>query len=1172
MWPGKSIPLADPAVLRFRLATIQTGCWLTFAMSGFILLYVAQTWDAGNRVAILVLAVISVLSSLALLTVVPSESIVAGRWRETFFMTWSTAIVGVLLVMALLDPLPRSPLTLPLFMPLLFAGLSYPVRAALAVACMVVLGYLVVCLLQEDPMVYSLLVLASLVWTASMCLWQARNRNSAEAERSWLAAIVQSSAEAIISLDTDGVIHSWNRAAAVLYGYSTDEAIGHHAPSLLSRDPSEREPLLAAVIAGGQPVHIEGHDVHKDGRQLDVSVTDAPIRDTEGRIVGIARIARDISERERAQRELTQMRGLLDRTQQLSKVGGWEYEVDTQRLTWTDEVYRIYGVHKKTNDASGIAQGAVAYDSDSEPIIQEAFDRLVADGEPYDLELGLARPGGENMWVRTIGRPIFEDGRVVRVGGNIIDITERKLAQERAERLHSMYRVLAATNEAIMRTEDEVELLHACCKAIVEKGGLRMAWAGLLNPVEGVIEQVAAAGALEGYVEELGLRADRDNGSRAVVRLDLPEQASLPTATAIRTGAHAVYNNLAAENTDAPWQIHALNQGYGSAAAFPLKRAGVDAGAIAVYAASPGYFDAEQLRLVDELAEDVSFGLTAIDRVRRRTEAERALRLSEERFRGGFEHSPIGMALTNLDGTFSRVNAALARMLGYTREELVGVNFASLTHPDDAAENVDAMREILEHNKPYQTEKRYIHKDGTVIHMQIAVTVVRDAGGQPATFFTQLLDITHRMLADAEHARLAAIVESSADAIISLNTNAEIATWNARAEQLYGYTATEAIGRHAPTLLSREPDERQQLLGRGADGVLRDIEVTDIGKDGTPVEVSGTSAPIIDSDGRVTGISLILRDISERKQLEAEHERMELELRISQRLEAVGQLAAGIAHEINTPIQFIGDSAHFLRNSVGNLEQLIERYRAIIDTADVLEQAELREQVRVAEDAADLEYLRERVPAAFARMINGVERVASIVKAMKTFGRVSDSEQQAPADLNEAIHTTLVVARNEYKYVADVETILADLPPVICNVGDLNQVFLNLIVNAAHAIEDARGHTEQLGKITIRTEAIDGIAIISVTDTGCGIPDELCTRVFDPFFTTKEVGRGTGQGLSLARSIIERHAGSLTLASKVGHGTTFTIKIPITGRGETHGSAAPTARPLPPSPPDLKAA
>jgi two-component system, NtrC family, sensor kinase len=282
-----------------------------------------------------------------------------------------------------------------------------------------------------------------------------------------------------------------------------------------------------------------------------------------------------------------------------------------------------------------------------------------------------------------------------------------------------------------------------------------------------------------------------------------------------------------------------------------------------------------------------------------------------------------------------------------------------------------------------------------------------------------------------------------------------------------------------------------------------------------------------------------LSDITQRKRLEAERDQMEVELRMAQKLEAVGQLAAGIAHEINTPVQFVGDSVHFLREAFEDLRGLLDAYRDAL--GESLPSA-VRERLAAAEAQADAEYLRERVPAAVERTLEGVERVASIVRAMKEFAH--PQTEQAPADINRALLTTLTVARNEYKYVAEVRTVLESLPPVVCNLSDLNQVFLNLVVNAAQAIEDG---PQETGTILIRT-ARDGDAVtIVVRDDGCGIPRDIRERVFDPFFTTKGVGRGSGQGLAIARAIVDRHAGSLELATEVGRGTTFTIRLPIAG-------------------------
>jgi signal transduction histidine kinase len=289
-----------------------------------------------------------------------------------------------------------------------------------------------------------------------------------------------------------------------------------------------------------------------------------------------------------------------------------------------------------------------------------------------------------------------------------------------------------------------------------------------------------------------------------------------------------------------------------------------------------------------------------------------------------------------------------------------------------------------------------------------------------------------------------------------------------------------------------------------------------------------------------------LIDISERQ-------RLEVELRHAQKLEAVGQLAAGIAHEINTPIQFIGDNVHFLRDAFDDLTALIESYRSILhEWPDAGNTVAIRERLCRAERETDLDYLRTEVPAAASHALDGVQRVASIVSAMKAFGH-PDRGEPGLVDLNTALRNTITVARNEYKYVADIDLDLSALPLVPCIAGDLNQVFLNLIINAAHAIADAVQGTDRRGRISVRTrhDVDDDAVVIAISDTGTGIAPEHAPHIFEPFFTTKEVGRGTGQGLALAHTIVsDRHGGSLTFDSVVGEGTTFTIRLPLRGPAE----------------------
>lgn len=297
-------------------------------------------------------------------------------------------------------------------------------------------------------------------------------------------------------------------------------------------------------------------------------------------------------------------------------------------------------------------------------------------------------------------------------------------------------------------------------------------------------------------------------------------------------------------------------------------------------------------------------------------------------------------------------------------------------------------------------------------------------------------------------------------------------------------------------------------------------------------------------DPLVGGVLITSRDVTERVALEQERERLDLDRRVSQRLEAVGQLAAGIAHEINTPLQFVGDSVTFLERAVDELVRLTGLYRTTLYTSSPIPVEERREAMRDAEQTADLEYLCERIPAAFARTADGIARVQSIVLAMKRFSHTSSTDR-APADINEAIKTTLAVCRNEYKYVAEVVLDLGELPLVTCNIGELNQVFLNLIINAAQAIEEKVADSGERGEIKISTRLAGSAVVFAITDDGSGIPAELQDRIYEPFFTTKEVGKGTGQGLALARNTIARHSGSLDCSSSAGAGATLTIRLPL---------------------------
>jgi two-component system, NtrC family, sensor kinase len=305
---------------------------------------------------------------------------------------------------------------------------------------------------------------------------------------------------------------------------------------------------------------------------------------------------------------------------------------------------------------------------------------------------------------------------------------------------------------------------------------------------------------------------------------------------------------------------------------------------------------------------------------------------------------------------------------------------------------------------------------------------------------------------------------------------------------------------------------------------------------------------------------VVARNVTERKEAELNRSAMEVQLRQSQKLEAIGQLAAGIAHEINTPTQYIGDNAAFLRDSCNETFSIVGRLRARLLEVQALGGPAGEVAGQGLKDLAetDLDYLGTEIPKAILQSIEGVGRISKIVKAMKDFSHPG-GEGKTLVDLHRAIESTITVSRNEWKYVANLVTDFdPNLPPVPCHPSEFNQVVLNLIVNAAHAIEAAKGgrDSDLLGQITVKTRGFADAVEISVSDDGSGIPEAVQARMFEPFYTTKPIGKGSGQGLAIAHAVIvEKHQGRIEVQSKVGRGSTFVLRLPLTGKGTAEEGA-----------------
>lgn len=521
----------------------------------------------------------------------------------------------------------------------------------------------------------------------------------------------------------------------------------------------------------------------------------------------------------------------------------------------------------------------------------------------------------------------------------------------------------------------------------------------------------------------------------------------------------------------------------------------------------------------------------------------------EARFRALIEHSSDMVSIVTDEGAILYLSPSVTRVLGYSVEELVHQNGFSFLHPED----VDRVRIVFAHLRDspglsVSLETRARHKDGSWRYIESTFVNLSDKpeiGG----IVIHSTDTTDRKQAVEKlgraHAETEQLIASMSSILIGVDSKGEVTRWNAAAETVLGIAAREAVGK--PFMECGIEWDWPPVLERMVGCLVADHQTRlDLirykrrdSKDGF---LSLTVSPYsLDADLQ-PGLLVVGEDITERVILENQ-------LSQAQKLESIGQLAAGIAHEINTPTQYIGDNTRFLQQSFKDLQAVLHKYSCLLSECKQGQvMPKLIADIEAAVKAADVEYLQEEVPRAIQQALEGVERVATIVGAMKEFSHPGTKEKVA-TDINKAIESTVTVARNEWKYVAELVTDFApDLPLVPCFAGDFNQVILNILINAAHAIVDAKGKDgADKGMIRISTRCgADDWVEIRISDNGPGVPEAIRHKIFDPFFTTKQVGKGTGQGLAISHDVVvKKHGGKISFETEMGKGTTFVIQLPV---------------------------
>lgn len=537
---------------------------------------------------------------------------------------------------------------------------------------------------------------------------------------------------------------------------------------------------------------------------------------------------------------------------------------------------------------------------------------------------------------------------------------------------------------------------------------------------------------------------------------------------------------------------------------------------------------------------------------------EKALLESELKYRLLFEHMFDAFlylqVINGPDGSFSdalivEANETLIRVLNTRREKVIGSRLTAVFKNMDRVKNDwRTLFDKVATDEETHRFKMYFKETDQWFGVS-AYSMGRGYIGVIADNVTKTVKYQKRLEESEKNFKTANremhnLLSSIDSILIGVSTRDEVTHWNAVAERVFGITAAEAIGGRISTLaIGWKWDDIFEgisiCIHKNDTVVLRDVPFTNL--EGGNGFLGITINPIRDDLGILNGFLIYGRDITKRRM-------MELQLLQDQKLKAIGELASGIAHEINTPTQYVINNLHFLKESFTGLLDICRRFHAMYGTegANGVCCAGTEEIFKKSREI-DFEFLMEEIPQAIEQSLEGLGRVANIVKSMKSFSH-PDREAMSSANLNRIIEETITIARNEWKYVADVETRLDEnLPEILCHPAGLSQVVLNLLVNSAHAIKEAveNGSIEK-GLITISSHREDDMVVMKVEDNGTGIAEEIKHRVFDPFFTTKDVGLGTGQGLAISRSIIvDNHGGTIECESKKGEGAAFIVRLQV---------------------------
>jgi len=968
----------------------------------------------------------------------------------------------------------------------------------------------------------------------------------------------QSIPDAAFVLSPEGILLDAN--AAFFFRYTgNEERLGINAFDLLPPKLAvERLKMLQEAVRTAKTLSFD--DNNND--QL-IRSTIYPHKSAEGKVDRLLIIAQDI----------TDIGQLLKKEQFINKhiinsIPGTFYMLDANGkfVLWNEHVrVRSYGV---TEDEMAETFGIDIFHPDDRGRAIEALQNVIHNDVEV-LEEFRVMPRGEAgiEWRIMTGKRILIDGApfVIGVGS---DITERKLEEAELERLNRVLVVSDQCNKALIQAENEQELLQKICSIIVDFGGYRMAWVGFAQDDEAKsLPLVASAGCTGDYFESITISwGDNQYGQG-------------PAGTAVRTGQPFSVNHILTDPQFNLWRNRAIKNGYAAVLGLPLSIDNCVVGALTIYSEEPDAFnDAETLQLTS-LADNLAFGIKTL----RQSEA---LKISEKRFRTLFDaNTAIMLLIDPRTGNIVDANNAAADFYGWSVKELKKMAVTQI-NPMTPSEEIKRNFEQINSTGRANFSFRDVKKNGSLHDVEVFATkidvydkelicaIVVDVSEQKR--YEQINALRFRILQMADTHTVEELLTTTLDDAEKL-TGSEIGFVFFVAEDqnsLFLQTVStntfenmckaEGKGLHYPLdkagVWADAVREKKAVIHNdypalkhrngmpeGHAEIVREL-VIPVNRDGKVVAIMGVgNKPGDYDDTDIESLELIANhtwDIVAKKIADEEKKKLAEQLQQAMKMETIGQLSAGIAHEINNPLNYITLNEYNLQDDFADLCLLVGQYRRIIENF-IAGKAETKEveQLREKERELNVDKLLKSIPETLENSKSGIERITAITRSMKSYSFKNADEQLFLFDLNKAIHEAVVIAKHEYSNIATVGLQLEELPQLLCNPPQISQVILNLIINSSHAIKSQ--NRASLGKIEITTWTTDEGVFCSVTDDGPGIAESVIKKVFEPFFTTKEPGKGTGLGLSISYDIIvNKHKGSLSAACLPEGGTVFTFSLP----------------------------